>query len=222
MNPLPKFIVVSGIDGSGKTTVINCLKQRLENSGARPHYIWLRYNHIIIKPIHALCRLVGLTRRHDSAQGHVWRHEFYRSQLFCSIYIYLTWLDTWLGRLKIAWQLRKVQANVVICDRWVNDILIDLAVDSRRADFLESCWKERFQRIVPVDTKHFLIVRDKNAVLNCRPECQDDPDFDFRQKMYRQLQDKLENIIVLSNDGTVEQTVDDLIINLSVNDRPPA
>ncbi|MDD2336059.1 MAG: hypothetical protein PHD01_05750 [Geobacteraceae bacterium] len=222
MSALPKFIVVSGIDGSGKTTIINCLKQRLEENGVKPHYIWLRYNHLIIKPVHALCRLVGLSRRHDSSRGQVWRHEFYRSQLFCSLYIYLTWFDTWFGRLKLAWQLRNIDASVVICDRWVNDILIDLAVDSRRADFLESSWTERFHRIVPVGTKNFLIVRDNNAVLNCRPECQDDPDFEFRKNMYGQLQEIPSNIIVLFNDGSVEQTVDNLITHLNVIDRPLA
>lgn len=222
MKNLPKCIVVSGIDGSGKTTIINALGQRLEECGVKPHYVWLRYNHIIIKPVHAFCRLVGLSRRRDSAQGKVWRHEFYRSQMFCSLYIFLTWLDTFLGRLKVAWQLKKIDAGVVICDRWVNDILIDLAVDSRRAGLLEGCWNKRFQRILPEGTKSFLIVRDTAAVLGCRPECQDDPDFKFRQDMYKQMQKMLGSVIVLSNNGSIVQTVDNLLAHLGVVDRKPA
>ncbi len=222
MKNLPQYIVISGIDGSGKTTVINALRQRFELEGVKSHYIWLRYNHIIIKPIHALCRLVGLSRRRNSALGKVWRHEFYRSQIFCSFYIFLTWLDSWLGRAKISWQLRGIDAEVVICDRWVNDILIDLAVDSRREDFLTSCWRVRFQQIIPKGTKTFLVVRDADAVLECRPECQDDPDFEFRQNMYRQLQKMPNNVIVLSNYGSVEQTVDNLMTHLGEVGREPA
>lgn len=219
MNSSHKFIIVSGIDGSGKTTVINCLKQRLEENGSKSHYVWLRYNHIIIKPIHALCRLVGLSRRHKSALGKVWRHEFYRSQIFCEFYIFLTYLDTMLGRLKMAWQLRSIDADIVICDRWVNDILIDLAVDSRRKGFLYSRWNKRFQRILPERAISFMIVRNTTAVLSCRPECKDDPDFDFRLDMYRQMQQMPKNVIVLSNDGSVEQTVDNLIGFLDVTGR---
>ena len=214
MKNLSKYIVISGIDGSGKTTVIDCLKQRIEDCGAKPHCVWLRYNHIFIKPVHVFCRLVGLSRRHDSLLGKVWRHEFYRSQLFCSFYIFLTYLDSWLGRLKISWQLRRIDADIVICDRWVNDILVDLAVDSRRVYFWKSNWKKSFQQIVPEGAKSFLIVRDTAAVLSCRPECQDDPDFKFRQDMYRRIQRTPGNIIVLSNNGSVEETVDNLVAHM--------
>ncbi|WP_188109783.1 thymidylate kinase [Pseudohalioglobus sediminis] len=219
MKAKPKFIIISGIDGSGKTTIIDAVKDRLEDKGVQSQYIWLRYNHIIIKPVHALCRLVGLSKRYDSIQGKVWRHEFYKSQSFCSIYIFLTWLDTWLGRFKITWRLRGINVDVVICDRWVNDILIDLAVDSRRDKFLESRWRDWFQRILPDNAQSFLITRHVEDVLGCRPECRDDPDFEFRQRAYRQLQESSPNLIVLSNDGSIEQAVNTLLDQLDDFDR---
>ena len=90
----------------------------------------MRFNHILCKPVHGFCRLIGLSRKRDTKMGKVWRHEFYRSQLFCSIYIFLTWLDTWIGRIILNWNLRNKQIDFVICDRWINDILIDLAVEN--------------------------------------------------------------------------------------------
>lgn len=56
-----KYIIISGIDGSGKTTVINALQERLQRQGARASYIWMRYNHYLIKVMNAIARLLGLS-----------------------------------------------------------------------------------------------------------------------------------------------------------------
>lgn len=210
----PRYIVISGIDGSGKSTIIRALQKRLRERGLESHYIWMRYNHILVKPVHAFCRLVGLSRRYLSSQGAVWRHEFYRCQTFCSFYILLTWLDTWVGRWRMSFQLWGHDPEVVICDRWVNDILIDLVVDSRREGLLESKWYTRFQRILPPGAKQFVIVRGDAEVLACRPECRDDPGFPLRQSMYRRLSELPGTATVITNNGTVEQSVNDLMTHL--------
>lgn len=209
-----RYIVISGIDGSGKSTIIKALQARLGERGLDSQYVWMRYNHILVKPVHAMCRLVGLSRRYPSSQGSIWRHEFYRSQAFCSFYILLTWLDTWLGRWRMARRLRNGKPQVVICDRWVNDILVDLAVDSRREELINSQWYSRFQRILPPGAKQFVITRGDAEILACRPECREDPGFAFRQTMYRRLCEMPDAVIVINNDGTVEQSLGHLMTHL--------
>ena len=211
-----QYIVVSGIDGSGKSTIIKALQARLREEGIESHYVWMRYNHILVKPVHAFCRLVGLSRRYLSSQGAVWRHEFYRCQIFCSFYIFLTWIDTWLGRWKMACQLWGRKPKVVICDRWVNDILIDLAADSRRDGLLDGKWQTRFQRVLPRGAKQFVIVRGDAEILACRPECRDDPSLVIRQSMYRRLAELPGTVTVIANHGTVEQSVDELMAHCEV------
>lgn len=39
---MTKYIIISGVDGSGKTTVINGVKKRLEEQGHSVDYIWMR------------------------------------------------------------------------------------------------------------------------------------------------------------------------------------
>ena len=46
---MTKYIIISGVDGSGKTTVINSLKDKLEQQGKTVDYIWMRYNHYTVK-----------------------------------------------------------------------------------------------------------------------------------------------------------------------------
>lgn len=213
----PLYVVVSGLDGSGKTTVIEALRKRLEAEGLATIYMWMRYNHVLVKPVHGLCRLVGLSRRQQTKKGDVWRHEFYRCQMFCSFYIFLTWLDTWLGRFRLAWRLRSRQVDVVLCDRWINDILVDLAVDSRRENLLDSQWLKRFERILPRPVKQYLIMRKTTDVLECRRENEEDPAFPVRQRMYDLLQHKAKNLSVVDNNGIVTKAVcniaDDVLLN---------
>ncbi len=204
---MTRFIVISGIDGCGKTTVIQGLRNRLEQEGLTTHYEWLRYNHRLVRPVHGLSRLVGLSRCYRTAGRSVWRHEFYRSRLFCSFYILLTWLDVWLGRLILAAKLHSESADVVVCDRWVQDILVDLAVDTRRRDLLAGVWHSRFARILPPGTRQYLIARDSDRVVYSRPDVLQDMSHSFRKRLYRRLE-KSPEVVVVTNDGTVSAAVE--------------
>jgi len=202
-----RFIVISGIDGCGKTTLIGELRNRLEREGLTTRYEWLRYNHRLVRPIHALSRLIGLSRRYRAGNQSVWRHEFYRSRRFCSFYILLTWLDVWIGRLILASRLVSQDVDIVVCDRWVRDILVDLAVDTRRRDLLAGTWHARFTRILPPGARQYLILRDSDRVVSSRPDVLQDVSHSFRQKLYRRL-GRSRDVVVVRNDGTVEAAVD--------------
>jgi hypothetical protein len=205
-----QFIVISGIDGCGKTTVINQLQSRLEREGFTTRYEWLRYNHRLVRPIHGLSRLVGLSRRHRIEDQYIWRHEFYRSRAFSSLYITLTWLDAWLGRLILAARLLREKVDVVVCDRWVPDILVDLAVDTRRRCLLGGAWYARFTRIVPPGSRQYLVVRDANRIALSRPDVVQDTSRSFRQRLYRRLGRKA-SVVVVKNNGSVEAAVETIL-----------
>ena len=55
------YIIISGIDGSGKTTVINELTRTLEARGKSTEYIWMRFNHYSVKVMYMLARMMGLS-----------------------------------------------------------------------------------------------------------------------------------------------------------------
>jgi hypothetical protein len=202
-----QFIVISGIDGCGKTTLIAALRNRLEREGLRTRYEWLRYNHRLVRPVHGLSRLVGLSRHYRTGDQSVWRHEFYRSRLFCSFYILLTWLDVWLGRLILAARLTSQDVDIVVCDRWVQDILVDLAVDTRRRGLFAGTWHSRFTRILPPGARQYLIVRDFDSVVSSRPDVVRDMSHSFRRRLYGRLE-KSPDVVVVRNDGTVEAAVE--------------
>ncbi len=211
-----QFIVISGIDGCGKTTVINQLRSRLEREGLTTRYEWLRYNHRLVRPVHGLSRLIGLSRRRRVEDRYVWRHEFYRSRVFSSFYITLTWLDAWLGRLILAARLLWKKADVVVCDRWVPDILVDLAVDTRRRCLLRGSWYARFAQILPSRSRQYLVVRDANRIALSRPDVVQDTSRSFRRRLYRRLGRKA-SVVVVPNNGSVDAAVEAISRNGDVS-----
>lgn len=218
----PRYIIVSGIDGSGKTSIIEGVRERLEARGHRVLVLWLRFNHLLVKPVHAFCRLVGLSRRRVNSQGQThWRHEFYRCRPFCDLYRIITYLDTLLARLKVGWQVTRQRPDIVLCDRWVYDILVDLAVDTRRMGWLRGGWLRRFESILPATARPFLIQRRFEDVLAVRPEYRHDPEFLFRACVYKRLE-KIPRLTVIHNNRGIEDAVEAILADLEEPQRTVA
>jgi siroheme synthase len=99
------------------------------------------------------------------------------------------------------------KADVVVCDRWVPDILVDLAVDTRRRGLLRGKWQGRFARILPPGTRQYLLVRRSERILSSRPDVKRDLSRSFRRRLYRRL-GRNANIVVVGNNAGVDAAVD--------------
>lgn len=205
-------VVISGIDGSGKTTVINALKSVMEGNGEDVGYIWLRFNHYTTKIMHALARLLGLSIRVRNEMGEVWQHRFYKSQVFCTLYVLCTYLDTLISRVK--YEIMACRHDVVICDRWIIDILVDLATKIHSRDFLDGPWMRRFFRILPQGARLFVVVRNSTDIVSCRLENRTDPDFELRYSIYEKIS-KMPEVSVIDNTGTVAESVSQVLYQLN-------
>lgn len=209
ISQVSKYIIISGIDGSGKTTVINALTEALRDDGYSTRYIWMRFNHYSVKVMNALARLLGLSVKVHNAFGNVWEHRLYKSRLFCRIYVWCSYIDNVIARRKAL----RLDADYVICDRWVNDTLIDLGAECRIDDILDSKWYRRFQDILPENSVQFVVIRNRDDIVGCRVENTTNPDFPYRFALYEKLVQKKE-VNVIDNTGTIESSVRQIIEKL--------
>ena len=90
---MTKYVIISGVDGSGKTTVINNLKAKLEQEGKSVDYIWMRYSHYTVKAMNALARILGLSVKVHNEMGDIWEHRLYKMPWFCKLYVWCAYLD---------------------------------------------------------------------------------------------------------------------------------
>ncbi len=200
---IPKVIYIMGIDGSGKTTVSEHLAKQLRARGYTVHVLWLRFNHVITKPLLGLCRILGFTRYeiHDGIK--VGYHDFYRSKTISWLFIMFQYLDA--VRIKYLKVLPKIRSgkNVLILDRYVYDILIDVMVDTRMDQLGKGKVGRAFKALIPEGTLSVLIDRDLGKVLEVRPEGQVDDNFEHRYRFYKELAFD-PSVNTVTNDASLE------------------
>ncbi|NOX08336.1 MAG: hypothetical protein GXP22_02395 [Gammaproteobacteria bacterium] len=204
---IPRLIYVMGIDGSGKSTVTEHLARQLEEKGYDVDIIWLRYNNVISKPLLGLCRLLGYTR-YETCDGHrIGYHNFYKSSIISHAFVFFQYLDAL--RVKYTKILPKYGKSnkVIILDRYVYDILIDIAVDTRRKSLLSSWFGRQFKRLLPDDSVNILVRRSWSDIIDARPEGHVDRNFESRFKLFEEIKDD-EGINAIDNSGTLDELLD--------------
>lgn len=207
---MAKYIIISGVDGSGKTTVIEGVRKQLEADGKKMGYIWMRYNFKLIRLMHAIAKVTGLAYKQKTEMGEMWLHRFYNNKLFCWFYIRCSYIDNWLARKKPIALAKAQKLDYVICDRWVNDIIIDLGSETHKTDILSSKWYHRFQTLLPKESYQFVVIRNRKDVLDCRVENTFNEAFGYRYDLYQQIVNMPE-VNLVDNTGTVESSIQQVL-----------
>lgn len=209
-------IFVCGIDGSGKTALAQDLIEELKRQGFNARYVWMRYNHYFVKPLLAFCRIIRLTQYRQVGDIKIGVHLFYKSTVISFLFVALTFVDTALATFLKLWLRRIMDNSVVICDRYIVDIIIDLMIDIKNPTMFKGFWGNAFKRLLPEHEKTFYIRRPLEEVLQVRPELKYDHSLDLRISLYEQLV-KHWNISVINNNGTLLQAHKEMLKELSFN-----
>ena len=131
-----KIIYLSGIDGCGKTTQAKLLIDKLQKKGLNAEYLWFRwepsFRHFI--STYKTVKQETNTRKKQSiekenADQKDWL-KFKRRILGNSFFRFL-WLQYACGDYYFSYKKRfkKIHADVIVIDRFVNDFIIDQAVN---------------------------------------------------------------------------------------------
>jgi len=182
----PRFIYFAGIDGCGKSTVIEELIKEYSRKGIKAKNVWLRFNYFFTKPVLLFCRIIGITRRVKKGDKIFSIHDFHKSRLIAFMVQYLHLIDTFFAYIiKVRLPL-KFTNDVILCDKFVYDILADFMVETRDLSLLDKRIAKLFLKLIPKDIPVIFFSVDKDEIIRRKPEVLiDDEDYDFKYKVYQ-------------------------------------
>ncbi len=118
------IITISGLDGSGKSTVAQKLVKTLRSRGVRCKYIWTGWKPSVSYPFLGLMRLTGQTRR-VKIDGKTFVIRDYRFKPLRTVWPYILFVD-YVVNCVVRVRLAKLSGEHLVCDRYAYDFLAQL------------------------------------------------------------------------------------------------
>lgn len=199
-----RLLALLGVDGSGKSFLIERLGRRLDEQDVPHRHLWSRYRNYLSKPLLALARLTGHNRKERHGAVRVGYHDFAGRPWLTWPFLLLQLLDL---RLDLAWRYRG--HRLILADRCAYDTLVDLAVDTGLDDLVMGRLGRWILRRLPRPHLAVVLVRPVAAIAADRPDALLDRHFARRRALYERLAREL-GLPVLVNDGPPERVLDAL------------
>jgi len=168
------LICFTGVDGSGKTTHAKYLLRFLRKKGYSSRYVWAASRPVFLYPFLVVTRILGYWK---TLKEDMWMDPLESAaptirRKFGALYRFLLFVDFELTTfLKV--QLPLLFERVVICDRYVYDLIIDLAL----TNLLSTRFAKLMLQVTPTPKRIFLtyaaphIVVPRRSSFNKRDVC---------------------------------------------------
>ncbi len=200
-----RMVALAGVDGSGKTFLLERLARRLGAAGVPHRHVWSRFRNYLSKPLLALARLTGHNRKEVRDGVRIGHHDFAGAPWLAWPFLLLQLAD---GAIDAWWRYRRpADPRLVLADRCLYDTLVDLAVDTRLEDVVFGPAGRWLVRRLPAPRLAVVVERPVAAIRAARPDALLDRHFARRRALYRRLAREF-SLPVVRNTGTADAFLD--------------
>jgi thymidylate kinase len=206
----PRFVYITGCDGTGKTTQARLLLEQLQQQGVKVRHVWLRFPFLFSAPLLAFARWRGYSwsEVHGQVRHGYW--DFHRSRLMRSVFPWILWVDAAIATLwKVCLPLRF--GYTIVCERFVLDMLVDLSAGLRDAQFGLKLPGRLFFRLLPFDARVVCLDLDTQSICQRRRDLESDRALEMRLAIFRSLT-TARGLAVVHNDESVAVTLNKIRI----------
>lgn len=210
MTARSRIIVITGVDGSGKTTLTDWLKQELQRRGHNPGFVWSRFNNYVSLPLLAITRLTGHNYYEVNAGVKMGYHDFQGFPMPVKLaFVAAQIVDVNLATLfKVNLPARR--RSVTICERGPWDTLVDVVADTGMKSLLKQPWPACFFGQLGGMTEMIFVDREPDLIEQARNELKFDRSLRVRHGCYRRLAE-LGGWTILDNNRTIGEARADLV-----------
>lgn len=205
---MPGVIVVSGMDGTGKSTHASRLFEELRGSGIPAVYRRIRFPHMLSAPLLLYARLRKRSYVVRSGEYKVGVHDFESSRILRLAFPLTLFLDLLLAILLLV-RVPRALGKTVICDRFVLDTLVDLIASFGWRPQTETKWVDRFRMLVPRGSLTFFLTARPEVLIERRPELAIDPKLGERYASYARLAQR-EGVASISTERGLDGSFSDI------------
>jgi dTMP kinase len=203
------LVCYSGVDGSGKTTHAKELSRLLNDRHIRTSYFWMRgHSRFTTQAIRLAMRLVSKRGRMNGAD---WSQppeaRIVGSSAFPKIRAYVTLFDRLWLLMRI--DCSRLLRNVVVCDRYIPDTIMDIKQDLGPSSG-RSVVVKTVERTSPVPDLVFLLDVPASVLTRRRPNDDDLPVLLSKRSDYLRIADRLGFVVVDSAEPLEENLQSEL------------
>lgn len=206
-----KNIMLSGPDGTGKSTIASALISRLNESNLELSHVWLRFNHYLAKFINMAGRITGKSYYASYSWGKLGYHDY--NGIIGFFYIIAVYLDHLIFNTFIRNRYLQSHKNYLI-DRFIIDIIADLIVDTNRSKMIFFLFGSFLKKELKL-AHAFILKCDKEIVIKRRIDISDDKRYDAKISAYKLIASRFDINTIDSGLLTVEESVDEIVKGLN-------
>lgn len=186
------LIVLTGIDGSGKTTQARLLVETLKHAGLKVSYVWTRWEQILVKPLTRKWKS-NLKKDTGYSDGRAKQNKQKKQQLLSNPFFRWLWLGGFFVdyglQILVKVRFRLLRKGLIVSDRMFYDSVIDQVINlgSNKEwllDNLDSTW----MKIIFPTPDMVLYIDCPEEIAFSRKD--DAPDIEYladRRKLYKHL-----------------------------------
>ena len=198
-----KNIMLSGPDGTGKSSIANAVITELKDKNIVLNHVWFRFNHYLAKVVNFVGRIFGKSYYETYSWGKSGYHDYAGPLGF--LYVLAVYIDHVFFNLFLRGIYFKSDQYYLI-DRFIIDIIADLIVDTKRPNMIFYLFAPHLKK--ELNLAHTFILKcDKEIVISRRKDIIDDKSYDAKIAAYKLIAGKFNITTLDSGQLSIEESV---------------